>query len=181
MFKALLKKLAQALSAQGIPYMVMGGQAVLLYGEPRMTRDIDLTLGLGVDRQGDVRQLASGLGLTPLADEAFTRRSFVFPCEEKATGIRVDFVFSWSAYERQAIARARAVDLEGAAVQFASPEDLILQKVIAGRPRDEEDVRAVLAKNPDLNLDYVRRWLGEFSSSLGEPFAERFEKWLHRA
>jgi len=29
--------------------MVIGGQAVLLYGEPRLTRDIDITLGIGVE------------------------------------------------------------------------------------------------------------------------------------
>jgi len=29
--------------------MVIGGQAVFLYGEPRMTKDIDITLGMGID------------------------------------------------------------------------------------------------------------------------------------
>jgi len=29
--------------------MVIGGQAVLLYGEPRLTKDIDITLGKGIE------------------------------------------------------------------------------------------------------------------------------------
>jgi hypothetical protein len=29
--------------------MVIGGQAVLLYGEPRLTKDIDIALGIGID------------------------------------------------------------------------------------------------------------------------------------
>lgn len=33
----------------GVPYMVIGGQAVLIYGEPRLTKDIDITLGVDVD------------------------------------------------------------------------------------------------------------------------------------
>ena len=37
MFETLLARLAGALSAAGIPYMVIGGQAVLLYGAPRLT------------------------------------------------------------------------------------------------------------------------------------------------
>lgn len=49
MFEELLKRIAAALDAAGIPYMIIGGQAVLLYGEPRLTRDIDLTLGIGPD------------------------------------------------------------------------------------------------------------------------------------
>lgn len=46
MFEQLLKKIAQALDKGGIPYMIIGGQAVLLYGEPRLTRDIDIILAI---------------------------------------------------------------------------------------------------------------------------------------
>ena len=49
MFERLLKKIAIQLKKGAIPYMVIGGQAVLLYGEPRLTRDIDITLGMGVN------------------------------------------------------------------------------------------------------------------------------------
>lgn len=177
MFKELLKALAEALAEQQIPYMVIGGQAVLLYGEPRMTKDIDVTLGLGVDGQNPIRTLSAGLGLTPLADASFTARTMVFPCMDEKSGIRVDFIFSWSAYEREALERTRTVDLEGTPIRFASPEDLILQKVIAGRPRDEEDARGILAKNPDCDRAYIRRWLREFTLTLGEPYLERFEQW----
>ncbi|MDI3467220.1 MAG: hypothetical protein OJF50_006041 [Nitrospira sp.] len=46
MFTRLLERLATALDLAKIPYMIIGGQAVLLYGEPRLTRDIDVTLGI---------------------------------------------------------------------------------------------------------------------------------------
>ena len=42
MFTELLKKLARGLDSAGIPYMVFGGQAVLLHGEFRVTRNIDI-------------------------------------------------------------------------------------------------------------------------------------------
>lgn len=47
--KVLLKNLAKALNRRKIDYMVTGGQAVLIYGEPRLTRDIDITLGMGIE------------------------------------------------------------------------------------------------------------------------------------
>ena len=50
MFTKLLKKIAIALDQKGIPYMVIGGQAVLLHGEPRMTRDIDITVGITTEQ-----------------------------------------------------------------------------------------------------------------------------------
>jgi hypothetical protein len=37
--------------------MVIGGQAVLLYGEPRLTRDIDVTLGIGVEELGRIKKV----------------------------------------------------------------------------------------------------------------------------
>lgn len=46
MFKELLKRLATGLASEDIPYMIIGGQAVLYYGEPRFTKDIDITLGI---------------------------------------------------------------------------------------------------------------------------------------
>ena len=54
--------------------MIIGGQAVLIYGEPRLTKDIDVTVALGPDRLDDLRAVVSELGLRPLVDpETFTR------------------------------------------------------------------------------------------------------------
>ena len=44
MFQDILEKLGIILEQKKIPYMIIGGQAVLLYGDPRLTKDIDLTL-----------------------------------------------------------------------------------------------------------------------------------------
>ena len=179
MFTALLEKIALALDEAGIPYMVIGGQAVLLYGEPRLTKDIDITLGASLDRLADVLALAEKAALKPLvAPETFTRRTMVLPCEDPTTGIRVDFVFSFSPYEQQALGRVRRVRMGEADVRFASLEDVVIHKIIAGRPRDLEDVRAMLLKNPRVDLLYTRRWLQEFSDALSEPFLDRFNEVL---
>jgi hypothetical protein len=47
MFEKILARLGATLDESNLPYMIIGGQAVLLYGEPRLTRDIDITLGVG--------------------------------------------------------------------------------------------------------------------------------------
>ena len=41
MFEKILSQIGASLSSHNLPYMVVGGQAVLLYGEPRLTRDIE--------------------------------------------------------------------------------------------------------------------------------------------
>ena len=68
MFADLLERLARALDASGLPYMMIGGQAVLLHGEPRLTRDVDITLGAGLERIGDVVALPGVAGLRALVD-----------------------------------------------------------------------------------------------------------------
>ena len=89
MFETLLARLARALDAAGLPYMVIGGQAVLLYGEPRLTRDIDLTLGVGPERLDDVLAVVNRLELRPLVEPVpFVAETLVLPCEEPASGIR---------------------------------------------------------------------------------------------
>ena len=74
MFRSILASMAKRLDEASIPYMVIGGQAVLLHGEPRLTRDIDVTLGLPPEDLPRVLALLPGMDLTPLADpEAFVR------------------------------------------------------------------------------------------------------------
>ena len=62
MFDHLLEQIANSLDAAGIPYMIVGGKAVLLYGEPRFTRDIDVTLGIGTDRLEELLRLVDARG-----------------------------------------------------------------------------------------------------------------------
>ena len=176
MFEALLEKIARGLSENGIPYMIIGGQAVLLYGEPRLTRDIDITLGIGFERLGEMRTIIDRLGLKCLANdvENFVKETMVLPAAEEKSGIRVDFIFSFSPYERQAIARAKSVLLGQAKIQFAALEDLVIHKIFAGRPRDIEDIENVLIKNPDYDSGYIERWLAEFDAGLDKDYIRSF-------
>jgi len=73
MFKKLLKKIANELNTHNIPYMVIGGQAVLLYGEPRLTKDIDITLGIGIDGLKDINSIIQKLNLKALVNEGFVQ------------------------------------------------------------------------------------------------------------
>ncbi len=177
MLARLLEQLALVLDERQIPYMVIGGQAVLVYGEPRLTQDVDVTLGVGPERLEDILEMVNRAGWMALVRDPgdFVRRTLVLPCLDSATDLRIDFIFSYSEYERQAMNRVRMVPVGNTAVRFASLEDVIIHKIIAGRPRDIEDVRSILLKNPAPSLDYIRSWLEEFDRSLGAEFVQRFE------
>jgi predicted nucleotidyltransferase len=177
-FQRLLKKVSLQLKKDSIPYMVIGGQAVLLYGEPRLTKDIDITLGVGVRELNKLKETISSLGFKILVerDEEFVERNMVLPTLDEKSGIRVDFIFSFSPYERQAIERAKDIKLGRSLVRFASLEDVVIHKVIAGRARDLEDIKSILLKNQKYDSDYIEKWLKEFDKSLTEQFLKIFRE-----
>jgi predicted nucleotidyltransferase len=180
MVAELLEKIAASLNAAGIAYMVVGGEAVLIYGEVRLTKDVDVTLGIGPERYEDIVKVAAEQGWRVLVTDPcrFVQDSFVLPCEDPASGRRIDFMFSTFPYERQALSRAHRKLVGSTEVCFASVEDLIVHKVIAGRPRDIEDIRGILLRQKSIDVQYIRHWLTQFEQLLSRSFVDTFEK-LH--
>lgn len=181
MFEKILSRIGTCLTRHNLPYMIIGGQAVLLYGEPRLTRDIDITLGVSSDRVDELLAAIQELSLKPLPRdiESFVRQTMVLPTLDEDSGIRVDFIFSFTPYETGAIKRSQKITIMDQEVNFASPEDVIIHKIFAGRPRDIEDVRGIILKNPGINVQYMRGWLKEFDASSDKKgFLKTFEKIL---
>jgi len=177
MFQTLLAKLARALDGAGIPYMVIGGQAVLVHGEPRLTRDIDITLGADSSALTRVLDLAKIIGLTPTVREVeeFVQKTNVLPLSDQPSAIRVDLIFSFTPYEAQAIRRAISLRVLDTPVRFATAEDLIIHKLVAGRPRDLEDVRGVVTRQKHLDETYLKHWLPTFREVVGRDLLQELE------
>ncbi len=169
-FSGLMARIARELRDRQIPFMFIGVQAVILHGEPRITADIDVTLGDDPSRLPELREVCAALSLTPLpADlDRFVRERFVLPTRDVLTGIRVDFIFSTIAYERQAIGRAVRVEMEGEEVPFTTAEDLIIHKLFAGRAGDLDDAMSVARrKGNQLDWDYIEAWSRAFATVVG--------------
>ncbi len=94
MFENLLARIGRTLPEHQIPYMIIGGQALLLYGEPRLTKDIDITLGAGTDRLPEMLDLLGTLGMKPATEkiEEFVQQTMVLPVMDSGTGIRVALI-----------------------------------------------------------------------------------------
>ena len=107
------------------------------------------------------------LNLDPLTKDTadFVEQTMVLPFMDNSSGIRVDFIFSFTPYEKEAIGRSRKILILNQTVHFSSPEDLIIHKLFAGRPRYLEDARIIILKNPDMDFHYIRQWLKEFDES----------------
>jgi len=165
MFQQIISRVGRALDKARIKYMIIGGQAVLFYGVVRLTKDIDITLGVSIDRLPQLVKIIDSLNLKiiPRNYRVFVSRTMVLPVENRESKIRVDFVFSFTPYEQQAIKRAKKVKLGRAIVKIASLEDVIIHKIFSGRAKDIEDVQSIIVKHPDFDTRYIRKWLKEFS------------------
>jgi hypothetical protein len=117
-----------------------------------------------------IAAVAQALSLRPLPSDpdAFVRETFVYPANHPETGLRIDFIFSTTDYERQAITRAVQIELRGESVPFATAEDLIIHKLFAGRTRDIEDAVSVVRRQGDaLDWSYVNDWCRAFAGVPG--------------
>ena len=149
-----------------------------MYGEPRLTKNIDIIMDVGRDELGRVLEVLKKAGLETIVPdpEDFVEKTMVLPSRDKDSGFRVDLIFSDSAYEKEAFARSKKLKVGDTHVSFISPEDLVIHKVIAGRPRDIEDAKSVLINNPSLDREYIRGWLARLDESLAADYLETFLK-----
>jgi len=176
--KNLIKKIAKEFKKNKIDYMIIGGQAVLIYGEPRLTKDIDITIGADIDRYEDVLKVVQNLKLKILPEDPykFVKETMVLPLLDKETGIRIDLIFSFSEYEKEALRRVSKIKINNTFVNYISVEDLIIHKIISGRERDMEDLKAILIKNKKIDEKYILKWLKEFEKVLNRNLRETFGK-----
>ena len=156
----LLTALAKVMPEWTDGWYVFGAQAVQVWGLPRMTADVDLTARLRSDEAtGFVSAMKrAGFDLRVKDAGGFVKKTRVLPFVHRRSKIPVDVVLAGPGLEEEFLERARPVDLGGAVVPVISPEDLIVTKLLAGRPKDIEDIRGVLGERlRKLDLPQIRR------------------------
>jgi hypothetical protein len=166
-----LADLADILGSLHVPWYLFGAQAALIWGRPRLTTDIDITVG--AIPGGAPALLAAlrsrGFAVRIVATPGFVRQTRVLPVVHIPSGFAIDIVLAGPGIEEEFLARAVPTDVGGVTVPVISPEDLIVTKVLAGRSKDIDDIRGVLAERGDqLDLARVRNVLRMLEDALGQ-------------
>jgi hypothetical protein len=165
-----LLEIVSILDELHIPYMLIGGLAVSLWGEPRATLDIDLSLWVEPD-EFDSTVAALSIRLRPLPQDAaaFARETRVLPVVSSQE-VRADLVFAALPAELEAIRRAQPTQVGGKTVNVAALEDLILMKLLSEREKDAEDARRLLQRfKGKLDRTYLEPRLSELAEALARP------------
>ena len=156
------------LSDSGIDSIVIGGVAVGIWGEPRVTRDIDLKVLLGRSEADRLLEILSDeyTPLIPNPLDALKKQALVFV--EDGYGTRLDLLLADTPYDVIAIERGKEIEIQPEThIRVCSPEDTIIYKMISTRLRDHEDVRGIIRRQGDtLDDAYVLDWLRQFEQAL---------------
>jgi hypothetical protein len=140
------------LAHAGIDFVVVGGVAVVVQANPRLTRDLDICcatnktnlerLGpLLVSLEARLRGVEEDVPFVPDARTLRRTQMLTLTTREGDLDLLVDPPGSpgYAALRR----RADTIELAGASVRIASLEDLISMKRAAGRPQDQIDVESL--------------------------------------
>lgn len=164
-----LGALRRVLDGQGLSWFVFGAQAVAVRGAPRATQDVDITVEVEPTRLRTLVDALESEGLRPrypeIAEELIDRGAVV-PLVH-ASGMEVDLVLAGSGLETIALGRASRVVIDGVDVPVAQATDLVVMKVLAGRGKDLDDLRSLLAGG-EVDLAEVRDILGQLEEALGQ-------------
>lgn len=179
-----LRALRDALNAVGAPWGVIGGVAAIARGPPRFTVDIDATVagaGLSIERMFEVFDRHAITGRIPSAI-TFARERHILLLRHDPSGVPLDVSLAWLPFEEEAIREAEAVDFAGVPLRVARPADLIIYKLVAGRPRDLDDVEGLLVLyGSTLDLERIRRIVAQFAEALDDSGrVENLERLLRR-
>jgi len=153
-----LKSLVQTLNERKIDYALVDGLAVAVRGVIRATRDIDMTLTIpALELPGvleSLQQKGFDLDLRETISEWTNHHMVNFLCGD----VRVDWLKTILPSFQSILRRAQWEQLFDTAIRVADAEGLILLKLIAFRPRDQEDIQGLIsASSGSLDLDWIRQ------------------------
>jgi hypothetical protein len=177
--------LSAAFDALGVEWYLFGAQAAIVYGVARLTADVDVTVR--VPERISSAALAEALARRGyrllVRDSRFLEHSRVLPFVHEPTSLGLDVVLAGPGIEDEFFSRVTRHDIDGVHVPVADVTDLVVMKVLAGRPRDQEDVAALLRiQLARIDVERARATLRLLESALAQSdLLPAFEQALARA
>lgn len=157
------ERVAEVLEEHGAPSALIGAMALAAHGYPRMTEDVDLATA--TDPFGVLPQVARVLEsedlevnlATPDAQDPLGGVLTVASSESDPVQV-VNFINPLApGSSLGADAVAGAVPVEGSRLKVVDLAHLVALKLYAGGPKSVADVTELLDRNPDADLEALRR------------------------
>ena len=163
-----LQRLLQKYENRGV---IIGGIAVGFLGKPRFTADVDALFLLSIDDIPRFLEFAHEESIVPRIQNAkeFARKNRILLLKHSLTDTAIDISLGILPFEEEMVERGSMKSVANLYVRLPTPEDLIIMKAIAHRPKDLEDIRTIVEKYPTLDVERIRQWVIAFSEVLEQP------------
>lgn len=156
--------------ATGVRYMVTGSVAATIYGEPRLTQDVDVVLQLSSDDAARVVEAFPDSAyyappLEVLSEEAGRPIGGHFNLLHRETGLRADcYLAGDSALSQWGLANCRSVAIGEQRIRVAAPEYVILSKLLyfqagGGEKHLRDIARMLRVSRADISQDVIAGWV----------------------
>jgi len=149
------KHLASCLDEDHLPYAIGGALALGVWGASRATNDVDISIFVERERWPTMFDALERAGVMIDRNEATRDFTRIGLYKGRLGKLAVDIFVSDHPQADEMLRRRQLVG----GTYFISAEDLIVHKLIFGRPKDEIDLQRLVSARSTLDLDYVRRWL----------------------
>jgi hypothetical protein len=166
-----LEALGRALNALDVPWMLIGGLAVIARGVRRFTTDIDAVVqGDAVDLDALLRSLSRN-NIVPRVPDAkvFATANLILLVIHEPSGVELDVSLGWTGFEQEALDARSPVAFGPLRIPTASAEDLIIFKIVAAREIDLQDATTLLILYPKIDLVRIRKRVRELAELMEEP------------
>ncbi len=158
------KKTVSFLNRGRYEYIIIGGIAAGILGEPRVTGDVDVDIILKKSEIPGFFDKAKKAGLKFSVQECEKRIKATGTFQIKYGQFHIDFIIASIELEEEAIKRKRVIQLYNTKAFFPTPEDLILMKLVPGRPQDLLDAQRIMDRHrKNLDAKYLRGWARRLS------------------
>lgn len=158
------RKLIKFLNKEKIDYIIIGGLAAGVLGEPRMTGDIDVDVILEKEKLNEFLNKAKKYGFKVNTPKCVKRMKEAGVFQIEYDVLHIDFIVASIDLEREAIKRRKKIRLYNMEAYYPTPENFILLKIIPGRPQDLIDVERVIVRYKDrLDIKYLKDWAQRLS------------------
>lgn len=142
-----------------LPYMIIGGLAGSVLGEPRTTLDIDMLLFTKPDNLPEFLARAKRFGFKFENSLALKNAKEKLCFQMEYGTVTVDCLLAETLFESEALFRKIQIKIGKFKIYFPSPEDFILMKLLVGREKDILDVKNVILRHKnDLDVPYMKDW-----------------------
>jgi len=163
-----LQRLLERLGGRGV---ILGGVATGFHGKPRFTVDVDAMVLASVNDIPQLLLFAKEEGIEPRIEnvDGFARKNRVLLLRHTSSKVNIDISLGVLPFEEEAVERSVIHNLGTLSIRLPTPEDLIIMKAIAHRPKDLEDIRTIAEKYQTLDVERIQQWVSAFAEILEQP------------